>query len=34
MNATMQQMQAWLGPNAKSIKSMMAPLVEVMILAV
>ena len=26
-------LQAWLGPNAKAIRSMMAPLVVVMILA-
>src|SRR6476646_5076653 len=33
MNSLMQQMQSWLGPNAKAIRSMMAPLVVVMILA-
>jgi flagellar biosynthesis protein FlhA len=33
MNPLMQKMQAWLGPNAKLIRSMMAPLVVVMILA-
>src|SRR5450755_2112556 len=33
MNTTLQQMQAWLGPNAKAIRSMAAPLVVVMILA-
>jgi flagellar biosynthesis protein FlhA len=29
----LQQMQAWLGPNAKAIRALMAPLVVVMILA-
>ena len=33
MNPFMQQIQGWLGPNAKAIRSMMAPLVVVMILA-
>ncbi|HWH84772.1 MAG TPA: flagellar biosynthesis protein FlhA [Burkholderiaceae bacterium] len=33
MNPTLQQLQAWLGPNAKVIRSMAAPLVVVMILA-
>ena len=33
MNPMLQQMQAWLGPNAKLIRSMAAPLVVVMILA-
>ena len=33
MNPLMQQMQAWLGPNAKAIRALMAPLVVVMILA-
>ncbi len=33
MNALMQQMQSRLGPNAKAIKALMAPLVVVMILA-
>ena len=33
MNPMLQQMQAWLGPNAKAIRSMAAPLVVVMILA-
>ena len=33
MNPLMQQIQTWLGPNAKAIKALMAPLVVVMILA-
>ncbi len=33
MNALMQQLQAALGPNAKAVKALMAPLVVVMILA-
>ena len=33
MNPVMQQLQSWLGPNAKAIKALMAPLVVVMILA-
>src|SRR6476659_8466644 len=33
MNPLMQQMQSWLGPNAKAIRALMAPLVVVMILA-
>ena len=33
MNPLMQQFQAWLGPNAKAIKALMAPLLMVMILA-
>ncbi len=33
MNPVMQQFQTWLGPNAKAIKALMAPLVVVMILA-
>src|SRR5260221_289895 len=33
MNPLLQQMQAWLGPNAKAVRSMAAPLVVVMILA-
>ena len=33
MNPLMQQLQSWLGPNAKAIKALMAPLVVVMILA-
>src|SRR3979409_1966263 len=33
MNPLMQQMQSWLGPNAKAMRSIMAPLVVVMILA-
>src|ERR1700712_3935364 len=33
MNSLLQQFQAWLGPNAKSIRALMAPLVVVMILA-
>src|SRR6478735_3256823 len=32
MNPLMQQMQSWLGPNAKAIRALMAPLVVVMIL--
>ncbi|MEO7055898.1 MAG: flagellar biosynthesis protein FlhA [Caldimonas sp.] len=33
MNPVMQQFQTWLGPNARAIKALMAPLVVVMILA-
>ena len=33
MNPMLQQMQAWLGPNAKAVRSMAAPLVVVLILA-
>ena len=33
MNAILQPYQAWLGPNAKAIRALMAPLVVVMILA-
>jgi flagellar biosynthesis protein FlhA len=33
MNPLMQQMQHWLGPNAKAIRALAAPLVVVMILA-
>jgi len=33
MNPLMQQLQQWLGPNAKAIRALMAPLVVVMILA-
>ena len=33
MNPLMQQFQTWLGPNAKAVKALMAPLVVVMILA-
>ena len=33
MNPLMQQMQSWLGPTAKAIRALMAPLVVVMILA-
>ena len=33
MNALLNPLQAWLGPNAKAIKALMAPLVVVMILA-
>jgi flagellar biosynthesis protein FlhA len=33
MNAILQPFQAWLGPNAKAIRALMAPLVVVMILA-
>ena len=33
MNPLMQQLQRWLGPNAKAIRALMAPLVVVMILA-
>ena len=33
MNPLLQQFQAWLGPNAKAIKALMAPIVIVMILA-
>src|SRR6187399_3516748 len=33
MNPLMQQVQQWLGPNAKAIRALMAPLVVVMILA-
>ena len=33
MNPMLNQLQAWLGPNAKAMRSMMAPLVVVMILA-
>ena len=33
MNPLMQQMQTWLGPNAKAIRALAAPLVVVMILA-
>src|SRR6218665_1843532 len=33
MNPMLTQFQAWLGPNAKAIRSLMAPLVIVMILA-
>ena len=33
MNPMLQQLQAWLGPNAKAVRSMVAPLVVVMILA-
>ncbi|HEX2541111.1 MAG TPA: flagellar biosynthesis protein FlhA [Caldimonas sp.] len=33
MNALALQLQAWLGPNAKAIRALMAPLVVVMILA-
>ena len=33
MNPFVQQIQAWLGPNAKAIRALMAPLVVVMILA-
>ena len=33
MTSMLKQTQAWLGPNAKAIRSMMAPLVVVMILA-
>ncbi len=33
MNPLMQQMQNWLGPNAKAIRALAAPLVVVMILA-
>ena len=33
MNAVIQQLQSRLGPNAKAIKALMAPLVVVMILA-
>ncbi len=33
MNPMLQQLQAWLGPNAKAVRSMAAPLVVVMILA-
>ena len=33
MNPLMLQIQAWLGPNAKAIRALMAPLVVVMILA-
>ena len=33
MNPLLQQLQAWLGPNAKAIRALMAPLVVVMILA-
>ena len=33
MNPLMQQVQSWLGPNAKAIRALMAPLVVVMILA-
>src|SRR6478609_3090742 len=32
MNPLMQQLQSWLGPNAKAIRALMAPLVVVMIL--
>jgi len=30
MNPMLQQMQAWLGPNAKAVRSMAAPLVVVL----
>jgi len=33
MNPLMQQMQGWLGPNAKAMRALMAPLVIMMILA-
>src|SRR5690348_2043115 len=33
MNPLIQQLQQWLGPNAKAIRALMAPLVVVMILA-
>ena len=33
MNPLLQQMQSWLGPNAKAIRALAAPLVVVMILA-
>src|SRR6185503_17724616 len=33
MNSLVQQLQQWLGPNAKAIRALMAPLVVVMILA-
>ena len=33
MNTLVQQLQQWLGPNAKAIRALMAPLVVVMILA-
>ena len=33
MNPLLQQIQNWLGPNAKAIRALMAPLVVVMILA-
>ena len=33
MNSLLQQAQSWLGPNAKAVRSMAAPLVVVMILA-
>jgi flagellar biosynthesis protein FlhA len=33
MNALALQLQAWLGPNAKAIRALMAPLVVVLILA-
>ena len=33
MNSLTQQLQAWLGPNAKAIRALIAPLVVVMILA-
>jgi flagellar biosynthesis protein FlhA len=33
MNPTIARLQAWFGPNAKTIRSLMAPLVVVMILA-